>query len=141
MQHSYFNSMSILHFSAFIVSCLGKCSLNHFNCAVYYSCITFVNACRNGVNLLRIHSTCTKLPNMLFTRQEQHPCLLLKSSKSQKPELDHVRVEELLQSRCLVTDVYTQTVLGLTCTADLIYCIKSTSTVCLDRRYGKDEWT
>ena len=55
----------------------------------------------NGVNLLRIHSTgpymyATKLLDVLFTREEQYPCLLVKSSKSEKPELDCVRVEKLL---------------------------------------------
>ena len=64
----------------------------------------------NGVNLLRIHSTgpymyATKLLDTLFTREEQHPCLLFKSSKSEKPELDRVRVEKLLckYSICLVS--------------------------------------
>ena len=54
----------------------------------------------NGVNL-RIHSNgpyayALTLLDTLFTREEQHPCLLFKSSKSKKPGLDPVRVEILL---------------------------------------------
>ena len=57
----------------------------------------------NGVNLLRIHSTgpyayALTLLDTLFTREEQHPCLLFKLSKSEKPGLDSVRVEILLVS-------------------------------------------
>lgn len=55
----------------------------------------------NGVNLLRLHSStpygyALTLVDTLFTREEQHQCLMFKSKKSEKPALDPVRVEKIL---------------------------------------------
>ena len=70
-------------------------------CMFSYAHVRTLSMQVNGVNLLRIHSTgpyayALTLLDTLFTREEQHPCLLFKSSKSEKPGLDPVRVEILL---------------------------------------------
>ena len=64
------------------------------------------------MNLLRIHSAtpygyALTLLDTLFTREEQHQCLLFKSKKSEKPGLDTVRVEKLLgKFYCLLFSNY-----------------------------------
>ena len=70
-------------------------------CMISYAYVCTLSMQVNGVNLLRIHSTgpyayALTLLDTLFTREEQHPCLLFKLSNSEKPGLDPIRVEILL---------------------------------------------
>ena len=54
-----------------------------------------------GVNVMRLpsrdaYSFALQLLDILFTKEEQGTSLLFKSKKSEKPGLDHERVEKLL---------------------------------------------
>ena len=83
--------------------------------------------------------SCTELLDTLFTREEQHPCLLFKSSKSEKPGLDPIRVKILLSKLLLY----------LMC---VNHCPKASlqlkiplsphlpAAACLDKKYGSKEW-
>ena len=56
----------------------------------------------NGVNVMRLpsrdaYSFALQLMDILFTREELASCLMFKSKKSDKPALDHEKVEKILQ--------------------------------------------
>ena len=55
----------------------------------------------NGINLLRVpardaYAYALSLMDVLFTKEELSASLLFKSKKSEKPGLEHERVEKLL---------------------------------------------